>query len=150
MKKINYVIVPIFIFCGIYATLDLTGILAYAKKAAKKSESKNVKIQNEIDEMKQEIQSLKKETKQNPIEKEETINGTYSNIEKIAGQNFKYTVKIYGDIWTSSLEPELFGEPEYERGIVKGKDLFDNSGFFKQGYVYNNTVQIGKFSATKN
>ena len=92
------------------ASKRTTRISEYSK-AAKKSESKNVKLQNAIDEMKQEIQSLKKETKQNPIEKEETINGTYSNIEKIAGQNFKYTVKIYGDIWTSSLEPELFGEP---------------------------------------
>lgn len=150
MKKINYVIVPILIFCGSYATLDLTGILAYAKKAAKKSESKEVKLQNEIDEMKQEIQSLKKETKQNPVEKEETINGIYSNIEKIGGRNFKYTINIFGDLWESSLEPELFGESEYERGIVKGKNLYDNSGFIKVGYVYNNTVQMGRFSATKN
>jgi|TARA_B110000977_G_scaffold200251_1_gene290079 hypothetical protein len=78
-----------------------------------------------------------------------SINGTYSSSVSGGGSGGKFTVSIYGESWNSVLKINSYDNGSYERGLVRGKDLYDESGFVKLGYVSGNRVTMGQFSATK-
>lgn len=67
-------------------------------------------------------------------EKTETINGVYTYTES----GFKTSITISGSRWTG--RTTLYGSTTYENGIVDGKDLYDDSGFAKVGYVNNGRI----------
>ena len=78
-----------------------------------------------------------------------SIEGTYTSSVSGGGGGGEFSVSIYGDSWSSILKINSYDNGTYEYGTVKGKNLYDESGFVKIGYVSGNTVTIGRFSATK-
>jgi hypothetical protein len=80
---------------------------------------------------------------------EESIDGTYTDIVTGAGPGGEYTVQIYGSRWSSYLRLNAYDNGTRESGLVKGKDLYEESGFYKVGSVRGKTLTMGRFSATK-
>jgi hypothetical protein len=78
-----------------------------------------------------------------------SIDGTYNSSVSGGGAGGEFSVSIYGDSWSSILKINSYDNGTYEYGTVRGKNLYDESGFVKVGYVSGNTVTMGRFSATK-
>tara|TARA_B100000513_G_scaffold24416_1_gene9410 strand:- start:455 stop:820 length:366 start_codon:yes stop_codon:yes gene_type:complete len=78
-----------------------------------------------------------------------SIDGTYTSSVSGGGAGGEFSVSIYGDSWSSILKINSYDNGTYEYGTVRGKNLYDESGFVKVGYVSGNTVTMGRFSATK-
>jgi len=76
-------------------------------------------------------------------------NGNYTSNVSGSGQGGQFSVSIYGDSWTSVLKLNSYDDGSYEYGTVRGKNLYDESGFVQVGSVSGNTVRMGQFSATK-
>ena len=86
--------------------------------------------------------------------KSTSINGTYS----LNAGDGELTITISGNIWRSKFVMVTgFGSAydnqnaEYDRGIVKGNDLFDESGYVKVGYVSGSgsTLRFGNYTLSK-
>lgn len=60
---------------------------------------------------------------------EESVDGVYSYAEP----NFEAVITISGSSWSG--RTTLYGRTEYDRGIVRGNDLYEESGYSKIGYV---------------
>ena len=65
---------------------------------------------------------------------EESIDGVYSYTEP----NFEAYITISGSSWTG--RTTLYGETEYERGIMNGSDLYDESGYVRIGYAQSGSL----------
>lgn len=68
-----------------------------------------------------------------------SINGTY----RFKDSSVKLKVTISGSSWsgeTTILSGTGYDDSEYNSGIVKGKDLYDSSGFVKIGYVIGKSL----------
>ena len=78
-----------------------------------------------------------------------SIDGNYSSSVSGGGAGGEFSVSIYGDSWSSTLKINAYDDGTYEFGTVRGKNLYDESGFVKVGYVSGNTVNMGRFSASK-
>jgi hypothetical protein len=82
---------------------------------------------------------------------EETTNidGTYSGKQNVSGLELVAELTIYGDQWSASSQLG-YDSPEYQNGVIKGKDLYDDSGMIKIGYVSGSTASINGYpSMTK-
>jgi|APSaa5957512493_1039668.scaffolds.fasta_scaffold48098_2 hypothetical protein len=84
--------------------------------------------------------------------KAKTNNGTYSK-ETIDG---KMTVTISGNSWRGKTVIKTgFGDAydnqnaQYDRGLVKGNDLYDESGYVKIGSVSGNSVRMAGYTLYK-
>ena len=75
--------------------------------------------------------------------------GTYTSTVSGGGPGGQFSVSINGGSWSSVLKLNSYDNGNYDYGSVRGKDLYDESGFVKVGYVSGNTVTIGRFSASK-
>jgi photosystem II stability/assembly factor-like uncharacterized protein len=87
-----------------------------------------------------------------PVETTESSSspdGTYTSTVSGGGPGGQFSVSINGDSWSSVLKLNSYDNGNYDYGSVRGKDLYDESGFVKVGYVSGNTVTIGRFSASK-
>jgi hypothetical protein len=73
------------------------------------------------------------ETEESP-RYEESIDGSYSYTEP----NFEAFITISGSSWTG--RTTLYGNTEYDRGIVNETDLYDDSGYIRIGYVSNGSI----------
>ncbi len=74
---------------------------------------------------------------------QESSNGLYSYEDNSA----KLSIRVSDESWSGkTLIVSGFGEEydnqnaQYENGIVKGKELFDNSGMVKIGYISGNSL----------
>ena len=85
--------------------------------------------------------------------KEESVDGLYTYEDNSA----KLSIRVSGSSWSGkTLIVSGFGEEydnqnaQYDNGIVKGKELFENSGMVKVGYISGNslTTSIGGQSVT--
>ena len=65
---------------------------------------------------------------------EESIDGVYSYTEP----NFEAIITISGSSWSG--RTSLYSSTEYDRGLVNGTDLYDESGFVRIGYVSNGRI----------
>ena len=81
--------------------------------------------------------------------KSTSIDGNYSSSVSGGGAGGEFSVSIYGDSWSSILKINAYDDGTYEFGTVRLKNLYDESGFVKVGYVSGNTVNMGRFSASK-
>ena len=72
--------------------------------------------------------SCENNQKSQPIEKD-TIEGTYyySN----TGEGLECEISIYGDSWSGTTS--MWGNVDYQNGIVKGNTLYDESGYARIG-----------------
>jgi len=85
--------------------------------------------------------------------KEESVDGLYTYEDNSA----KLRIRVSGSSWSGkTLIVSGFGEEydnqnaQYDNGIIKGKELFENSGMVKVGYISGNslTTSIGGQSVT--
>jgi|TARA_B100001971_G_scaffold160464_1_gene150425 hypothetical protein len=85
----------------------------------------------------------KKSIEKKRLEEEaESRNGTYTGRDRSSGSTLELTLTLSGNSWSMKTVPFSvdYGyntQPTaiYDRGIVKGDDLYDESGSFKLGYV---------------
>ncbi|NUN08233.1 MAG: hypothetical protein HUU54_03565 [Ignavibacteriaceae bacterium] len=62
---------------------------------------------------------------------ENTIEGVYTYEDSFSGMTA--SINIYGDSWSGTVN--LSGDIEFSNGTMKGKDLYEESGFVRVGYV---------------
>ncbi len=120
-----------------------------------------------MDEVEKETQKLMDEAEK---ETQKLMDEVYDSYEtksssKPASNNGKYvydssdgtlTVTISGSSWRGKTVIKTgFGsaydnqQAQYSRGIVNGNDLYDESGYFKVGYVSGNSVSMDGYSFYK-
>ena len=75
-------------------------------------------------------------------EEAESRNGTYTGRDRSSGSTLELTLTLSGNSWSMKTVPfsvdygyNIKPTAIYDRGIVKGDDLYDESGSFKLGYV---------------
>jgi uncharacterized protein with FMN-binding domain len=85
--------------------------------------------------------------KEQPKE-EESIDGIYSGSRNMSGLELTAELTISGSSWSASSQLG-YDSPEYQNGIVKGKELYDASGMIKIGYVSGNTASIDGYPSMR-
>ena len=78
----------------------------------------------------------------------ESTDGVYTGSQNISGLELVARLTISGSRWsaTSQLGSD---SPEYQNGVVVGKDLFDDSGMIKIGYVSGNSASINGYPSMR-
>lgn len=78
----------------------------------------------------------------------ESADGVYTGSQNISGLELVARLTISGSRWsaTSQLGSD---SPEYQNGVVVGKDLFDDSGMIKIGYVSGNSASINGYPSMR-
>jgi len=85
--------------------------------------------------------------KEQPKE-EESIDGIYSGSRNMSGLELTAELTISGKSWSASSQLG-YDSPEYQNGVVKGKELYDASGMIKIGYVSGNTASIDGYPSMR-
>lgn len=85
--------------------------------------------------------------KEQPKE-EESIDGIYSGSRNISGLELVAELTISGNSWSASSQLG-YDRPEYQNGVVKGKELYDASGMIKIGYVSGNSASIDGYPSMR-
>lgn len=91
------------------------------------------------------------EPNRNQIKEDVNYNGVYTGSQLVSeGYELKAELIVNGDRWSSksqmSIDNEMaYDSPEYANGIVKGKDLYDESGMIKIGYVTGKSASINGY-----
>jgi uncharacterized protein with FMN-binding domain len=72
------------------------------------------------------------------------VDGSYTGSKNISGIKLKAKLTISGNTWSamSSLGDD---DTEYQSGVIKGHDLYDESGMIKIGYVSGNSASISGY-----
>ena len=91
--------------------------------------------------------STTKTTKSTKTTKAASPNGTYTYSES---NGVKLSIRVSGAVWSGSTKICSYCETEYDRGIVRGNDLYDQSGYAKIGYISGNSLytKAGSSSVT--
>ena len=78
----------------------------------------------------------------------ESADGVYTGSQNISGLELVARLTISGSRWsaTSQLGSD---SPEYQNGVVVGKDLFDDSGMIKIGHVSGNSASINGYPSMR-
>lgn len=69
------------------------------------------------------------------------LDGVYAGIKNISGLELSATLTISGSDWSAVSQLDN-GSPEYQNGILKNNDLYDDSGLVKIGHVSGQTASI--------
>ena len=79
---------------------------------------------------------------------EESIDGVYTGSQNISGLELVAKLTISGKRWSATSQ---FGydSPEFQNGIVDGKDLYDDSGSIKIGYVSGSSASIDGYPSMR-
>jgi hypothetical protein len=104
-------------------------------------------------------QAPKKQEKTNTTKREETsvrkqekkvsVDGIYSGSKTITyGVELAARLTISGSRW-STVSQLTYDSPQYERGVVDGTNLYDESATIKVGNVSGNTARINGYPAMK-
>jgi uncharacterized protein with FMN-binding domain len=83
-------------------------------------------------------------TQRAQTKEEDNIDGVYSGTQNISGLELVAKLTISGSRWSASSQLG-YDSPEYQNGVVKGKDLYDGSGMIKIGYVSGNSASINGY-----
>ena len=83
-------------------------------------------------------------TQQGQTNLEDNIDGVYSGTQNISGLELVAKLTINGSSWSAKSQLG-YESPEYQNGVVKGNDLYDNSGMIKIGYVSGNSASINGY-----
>lgn len=75
------------------------------------------------------------------------IDGLYKGNGNVSGVPIIATLRIIEKKWTAISKIDLpgGGDSEYQRGIVVGVDLYDESGFIKIGYVSGDIAYLNGY-----
>jgi uncharacterized protein with FMN-binding domain len=81
-----------------------------------------------------------------PTEKEDTNSndGVYTGSKNISGLELSAELTISGNSW-SAVSQLGDDSPEYQNGILKDQDLYDDSGLIKIGYVSGSLVSLNGY-----
>ena len=79
---------------------------------------------------------------------EVSIDGVYTGSQNISGLNLEAKLTISGTSWSASSQLG-YDNPEYQNGVVKGSDLYDDSGMIKIGYVSGNNASIDGYPSMR-
>ncbi|MBM3455511.1 MAG: hypothetical protein FJX80_10230 [Bacteroidetes bacterium] len=79
---------------------------------------------------------------------EDAIDGVYSGSQNISGLELVAKLTISGSRWSATSQLG-YDSPEYQNGVVKGNDLFDDSGMIKIGYVSGNSASINGYPSMR-
>ncbi len=92
------------------------------------------------------INSSKNNDPNNSITNSSTrsVDGVYTGSTNISGLELVAKLTINGNRWSASSQLG-YESPEYQNGVVKGNDLYDDSGMIKIGYVSGNTASINGY-----
>jgi hypothetical protein len=88
------------------------------------------------------------EQQQEQLKEEESIDGVYTGFQTVSGLKLVAKLTISGDQWSAVSQLE-YDSPEYQNGIVKEKDLYDNSGMVKIGYVSGSSARINGYPSMR-
>ena len=122
MKKIIYLLSTILFLSSCSGNVqDLTTL----------GENKNVIVRDKVSASAQQEQP----------KEEVSIDGVYSGSQNISGLELVAKLTINGNRWSASSQLG-YDRAEYQNGVIKGKDLYDDSGMIKIGYVSGNTASI--------
>jgi hypothetical protein len=83
-------------------------------------------------------------TLQKEESKEENIDGVYSGTQNISGLELVANLTISGSRWSATSQLG-YDSPEYQNGVVKGNDLYDESAMIKIGYVSGKSASINGY-----
>lgn len=83
-------------------------------------------------------------SQQEQSKKDESIDGVYTGSQNISGLELVAKLTISGNQWSATSQLE-YDSPEYQSGVVQGKDLYDDSGMIKIGYVSGNSASINGY-----
>ncbi len=74
----------------------------------------------------------------------ENFDGTYTGTDNISGLPLKARLTIRGSQWTATSQ---LGDdaPEYQTGVLNGRDLYDDSGMILIGSVSGRTARINGY-----
>jgi uncharacterized protein with FMN-binding domain len=87
-------------------------------------------------------------TKQEKSKEEESIDGIYTGSQNVSGLELVAKLTISGNRW--SVVSQLgYDSPEYQNGVVMGKDLYDDSGMIKIGYVSGSSASINGYPSMR-
>ena len=87
-------------------------------------------------------------TQQEETKEEENIDGIYSGTQNISGLELVAKLTISGSRWSATSQLG-YDSPEYQNGVVKGNDLYDDSGMIKIGYVSGNSANINGYPSMR-
>jgi hypothetical protein len=73
-----------------------------------------------------------------------SFDGIYTGSQNISGLELVAKLTINGNRW-SAISQLGYDNQEYQNGVVKGKDLYDDSGMIKIGYVSGNSANINGY-----
>lgn len=79
---------------------------------------------------------------------EDKIDGVYSGTQNISGLKLVAKLTISGSRWSATSQLG-YDSPEYQNGVVKGNDLYDDSGMIKIGYVSGNSASINGYPSMR-
>lgn len=81
-----------------------------------------------------------------PTEKEDTNSndGVYTGSTNISGLELSAELTVSGNSW-SAVSQLGDDSPEYQNGILKDQDLYDDSGMFKIGYLSGRSVSLNGY-----
>jgi len=90
----------------------------------------------------------KSSTQKEDRKEEESIDGVYTGSQNISGLELVAKLTISGKRWSATSQ---FGydSPEFQNGIVDGKDLYDDSGSIKIGYVSGSSASIDGYPSMR-
>jgi hypothetical protein len=77
-------------------------------------------------------------------ESQVSIDGVYSGSQSISGLELVARLTINGGSW-SAISQFANESPEIQNGIVRGNDLYDDSGSIKIGYVSGSSASINGY-----
>ena len=77
-------------------------------------------------------------------ESQVSIDGVYSGSQSISGLELVARLTISGGSW-SAISQFANESPEIQNGIVRGNDLYDDSGRLKIGYVSGSSASINGY-----
>ena len=80
--------------------------------------------------------------------KEVTIDGVYIGSQNFGGIELTAELTIIGNSWSASSQLG-YDSPEYQNGVVKGNELYDESGMIKVGYVSGNSASINGYPSMR-
>ena len=76
--------------------------------------------------------------------KSENIDGVYLGSRSISGLELVAKLTVSGNSWSATSHLG-YDSPEFQNGVVKGKDLYDESGMIKIGYVNGMNAHINGY-----
>ena len=83
-------------------------------------------------------------TQQAPTKEEDNIDGVYSGIQIKSGLKLVSKLTISGSRGSATSQL-VYDSPEYQNGVVKENDLYDDSGMLKIRYVSGNSGSINGY-----